>query len=125
MTPLEELTKLLSEKGRRLFVAENDVNLKSLEGENSIFILQLPEGGLSAGGRAGGFGERRVEKLYAFHYENGSCRKLFEVDSPEKLDRFELPYHASGTPVVLPDGSEKIVSGVIDPEFVEAYKGAA
>ncbi len=125
MTPLEELTKLLSEKGRRLFVAENDVNLKSLEGRNSIFILQLPEGGLSAGGRAGGFGERRVEKLYAFHYENGSCRKLFEVDSPEKLDRFELPYHASGTPVVLPDGSEKIVSGVIDPEFVESYKRAA
>jgi len=125
MTPLEELTKLISEKVRRLFVAEADVNLKSLEGENSIFILQLPESGLSAGGRAGGFGERRVEKLYAFHYENGSCRKLFEVDSPEKLERFELPYHASGTPVVLPDGSERIVSGVIDPEFVESYKRAA
>ncbi len=76
MTPLEELTKLISEKGRRLFVAENDVNLKSLEGENSIFILQLPESGMSAGGRAGGFGERRVEKLYAFHYSNGACRKL-------------------------------------------------
>jgi hypothetical protein len=122
MTPLEELAALLSEKGRRLFVAENDVNLKSLEGENSIFVLQLPEGSMAAGGRAGGFGERRVEKLYAFHYADGACRKLFEVNSPEKLEKYEVPYHAAGTPVVLPDGSEKIVSGVIDPEFVESYK---
>jgi len=125
MTPLEELTKLISEKGRRLFVAENDVNLKSLQGESSIFILQLPESGMSAGGRAGGFGERRVEKLYAFHYSNGACRKLFEVDSPEKRERFEVPYHAAGTPVVLPDGSERIVSGVVDPEFVQSYKRVA
>ena len=122
MTPLEELADLLSEKGRRIFVAENQVNLKSLQGENSIFVLQLPEGSLAAGGRAGGFGERRVEKLYAFHYADGTCRKLFEVNAPEKLERYELPYHAAGTPVVLPDGSERIVSGVIDPEFVESYK---
>jgi hypothetical protein len=122
MTPLEELAALLSEKGRRIFVAENDVNLKSLEGKNSIFVLQLPESGLSAGGRAGGFGERRVEKLYAFHYENGACRKLFEVDNSDKLEKYELPYHATGTPVILPDGSEKVISGVIDPGFVESYK---
>jgi len=122
MTPLEELAALLSEKGRRIFVGENDVNLKSLNGQNSIFVLQLPESSLAAGGRAGGFGERRVEKLYAFHYQNGVCHKLFEVDSPEKLEKYELPYHAAGTPVILPDGSEKVVSGVIDPEFVGSYK---
>ncbi len=122
MTPLEELAKLLAEKGRRILVAENPVDLKSMVGQNSVYVLQLPEGSHAAGGRAGGFGERRIEKLYAFHYENGSCRKLFETDSPDKLEKFELPYHATGTPVVLPDGSERIVSGVIDVEFVEAYK---
>lgn len=122
MTPLEELVALLSEKGRRIFVAESDVNLKLLAGENSVFVLQLPEGSMAAGGRAGGFGERRVEKLYAFHYADGTCRKLFEVNSPDKLEKYELPYHATGTPVVLPDGSERVVSGVIDPEFVESYK---
>src|SRR6059036_228643 len=122
MTPLEELASLLSAKGRRIFVAENDVDLKSLQGENSIFVLQLPEGSTAAGGRAGGFGERRVERLYAFHYSNGSCRKLFEVDSPEKLERFELPYHAAGMQVLLPDGTERIISGVVDPEFVASYK---
>jgi hypothetical protein len=125
MTALEELTQLLSEKGRRIIVAENSIDLKAMAGENSIFVLQLPEAGTAAGGRAGGFGERRVEKLYAFHYANGACRKLFEVDSSDKLERYELPYHAAGTPVVLPDGSERIVSGVIDPEFAASYKQIA
>ncbi len=125
MLPLEELTRLLSEKGRKILVAENPVDLRSLSGENFVYILQLPEGSTAAGGRAGGFGERRVEKLYAFHYSNGSCRKLFEVESPEKLERFELPYHAAGMPVLLPDGSERIISGVVDPEFVASYKQVA
>src|SRR3990170_6990613 len=125
MTPVEELATLLAQKGRRILVAENPVDLQSLRGHNSVYVLQLPEGSLAAGGRAGGFGERRIEKLYAFYYEDGSCRKLFETDSPEKLDRFELPFHAAGTPVVLPDGSERIISGVIDPEFVESYKRIA
>ncbi len=125
MTPIEELVTLLAEKGRRILVAENPVDLRSLHGTNFVYVLQLPEDSHAAGGRAGGFGERRIEKLYAFHYENGSCRKLFETNSPEKLERFELPFHAAGTPVVLPDGSERVVSGVIDPEFVDAYKRIA
>jgi hypothetical protein len=122
MTPLEELTQLVVEKGRKVIVAQNPVDLQKLQEENSVYILQLPEGSSAAGGRAGGFGERRLEKLYAFHYENGACYKLFEVDSPEKLERFDLPYHATGTPIILPDGSEHVMSGVIDPEFVESYK---
>jgi hypothetical protein len=122
MTPLEELAHLISEKGRRILVAQNPVDLKTLQGENAVYILQLPEDSHAAGGRAGGFGERRVEKIYSFHYLNGSCRKVFEVEAPEKLERFELPYHAAGTPVILPDGSERVISGVIDPEFVESYQ---
>jgi hypothetical protein len=123
MAAIDELAHLLGEKGRRILVAENPVDLKVLGGKNSIFVLQLPEGGsLAAGGRAGGFGVRKIEKLYAFHYEDGAVRKLFEVDSPEKLESFELPYHAAGTPIIMPDGSERIISGVIDPEFVANYK---
>src|SRR2546426_12184011 len=107
MAPQEELARLISEKGRKILVAENPVDLKSLQGENFVYLLQLPEGSTAAGGRAGGFGERRVERLYAFHYSNGSCRKLFEVDSPEKLKgssflitrqecRFSFPTGLSG-----------------------------
>src|SRR5438093_12401883 len=122
MTPLDELAKLISEKGRKILVAENPVDLRSLQGENSVFILQLPEGSSAAGGRAGGFGERRLSKLYCFHYSQGACRKLYEVDSAEKLERFDLPYHAAGTPDILPDGSEHVIWGVIAPAVVESYK---
>jgi hypothetical protein len=121
LTALEELTRLVSEKGRKVLVAEKPVDLRTLQESNSIYILQLPEGSSAAGGRAGGFGERRVEKLYRFHIEDGQCRKLYEVDGEDKLERFELPYHAAGTPVILPDGTEHVMSGVIDPEFVESY----
>jgi len=37
------------------------------------------------------------------------------------LDRLELPYHAAGLGVVLSDGSERVVSGVVDEEFIRKY----
>src|SRR2546426_7469337 len=122
MAALDELAHLLGEKGRRILVAENPVDLKMLGGKNSIFVLQLPEGSLAAGGRAGGFGVRKIEEIYAFHYEDGASRKIFEVDSPEKLESFELPYHAAGTPIIMPDRSERVILGVIDPRLVVNYK---
>src|SRR2546428_12178968 len=111
MTPLDELAKLISEKGRKILVAQNPVDLRTLQGENSVFILQLPEGSSAAGGRAGGFGERRLSKLYCFHYAEGACRELYEVDSPEKMERVDLPYHAARTPGVFPDRSEASTPG--------------
>src|SRR5438094_9237721 len=98
MTPLDELAKLISEKGRKILVAENPVDLRSLQGENSVFILQLPEGSSAAGGRAGGFGERRLSKLYCLHYAAGAATQLYEVDRPAHLQRSDLPSHAPGPP---------------------------
>lgn len=122
MTALEELSHLFLEKRRIIVVAEDSVDLKLLQGRNWIYILELPEGSTAAGGRAGGFGERRIQKAYCFRYENGACDKVLETDDPEKLERFELPYHAAGLPVILSDGTEMIVSGVVDPEFIRSYK---
>src|SRR5207245_8956939 len=95
MTPLEELSLLISEKGRRILVAQTAVDLKTLQGENSVYILQLPEESHAAGGRAGGFGERRVEKIYSFDYQNGAGRKLFDVGSPQTLERHGLHCHSA------------------------------
>src|SRR2546422_6505727 len=100
MAALDELAHLLGEKGRRILVAENPVDLKALGGKNSIFVLQLPEGSLAAGGRAGGFGVRKIEKIYAFHYQNRAFRKIFGVKNPGKIESFQLPYHSPGTPII-------------------------
>jgi len=47
--------------------------------------------------------------------------KLYETESTEKLEPFNLPYHAAGLSVRLPDRSEKAVSGVVDPELIGEY----
>jgi len=122
LSPLEELTKLASEKSRRIFVAESPIDLRDSEGKNCVYILQLPSSALgAAGGRVGGVGERRIEKIMCFRKESGRWLKAYETDQPEKLERFELPYHAAGLGVTLPDGSERVVSGVVDEEFIQKY----
>ena len=69
----------------------------------------------------GGIGERRIQKLYCFRLENGKWMKIYETEDEEKLEKFELPYHAAGLTVILPDGAERVVSGVVDEEFVQKY----
>jgi len=122
VNPLEELTRLAREKGRRLFVAEMPIDLTADEGSNCVFVLELPGSAPgAAGGRIGGLGERRIEKTYCFRQVHGNWIKVYETDVLEKLERFELPYHAAGMSVVLPDGSERVVSGVVDQELIQRY----
>jgi hypothetical protein len=59
--------------------------------------------------------------MYCFRQEDGEWVKVYETEDSAKLERFELPYHAAGLSVVLPDGSEKVVSGVVDQEFIRTY----
>jgi len=122
MTPLEELSRLASEKSRRLFVAENPIDLSVSQGQNCIYILELPSSAPgAAGGRVGGIGERRIQKAYCFRQADGKWIKVYETESPEKLARFDLPYHAAGLSVLLPDRTERVVSGVVDPELIDSY----
>ena len=122
MTALEEMTQLLAEKSRRIFVAQAPIDLRSGEGKNCIYVLQLPTSAPgAAGGRIGGIGERRIQKLYCFRLDNGKWMKIYETENEERLEKFELPYHAAGLTVTLPDGTERVVSGVVDEEFVQKY----
>ena len=81
MKALEEISTILSGGGRVIVIAENEVDLKSLRGKNTLFLLKVAEGSLAAGGRGGGFGERRVVAVFAFRYEDGVCEKIFETRS--------------------------------------------
>ena len=122
VNPLEELVRLAREKSRRLFVAEMPIDLTANGGSNCVFVLELPGSAPgAAGGRVGGIGERRIEKAYCFRQVDGSWVKVYETEVLEKLERLELPYHAAGMNVVLPDGSERVVSGVVDQELIQRY----
>ena len=122
MTPLEELTQLASEKSRRIFVAENPIDLSVFEGRNCVYVLQLPvDARGSAGGRIGGVGERKIVKIYCFRQENERWIKVYDTENEEKLEKFELPYHAAGLSITLPDRTERVVSGVVDQEFIQRY----
>lgn len=102
-------------------ISEKDIDLKTMQGSNSLFLLKLAEGSGAAGGRGGGFGERRVVRVLQFRYQDGVCEKLFETTDESKVALFEIPYYVARTPLTLPDGSESMGYGVIDTGLVSQY----
>ncbi len=123
MTPLEELSAVLSGGSRVILIAERDVNLKTLDGDNRVFVLRMVEGSLAAGGRGAGLGERRVTKVMLFRYHERVCEKLFETEDEVKVAEFEVPYYVSRIPFTLADGGEAMGYGVVDPDLVASYIG--
>ncbi len=122
MAVADEFVALIESSGRRVLVAERLIDLRKLDQPNEIYVLQLPDSSTAAGGRGGGFGERHVIKAYHFRCGEGICMKVAEFDDAENLESLDLPYHATAFPIVLPDGKEKLVSGVVDKELVFSYR---
>jgi hypothetical protein len=81
----------------------------------------MAEGSGAAGGRGGGFGERRVVKVLQFRYRDGDCEKLFETVDEAKVALFEIPFYVARTPLTMPDGSESIGYGAVDSELVSQF----
>jgi len=123
MTPVEELSGLLSGPARVIAVARRDIDLHSLAGENDLVLLKIEEGSLAAGGRGGGFGERRVVMVAHFRYLDGVCEKLFETTDEGRMAEFEVPYHVARMPVTLRDGTEAMGYGVVDDELAREMVG--
>ena len=121
MEPLAELSEALSGRCRAIVIAEREVDLSSRSGENRLLILKIAEGSLAAGGRGGGFGERRVVRVAAFEGSRGLWKRTFETEAEEMLGRFEVPFNVSRMPFVLEDGTETVGYGVLDPELVAEF----
>jgi hypothetical protein len=106
---------------RKLVVADTDIDLRS-SNQNDIFILMVQESRGSAGGRAGGSGGRKIDKVIAFSCSKGICSRYFETFEPEKIDQFEIPYSAVAMDIVLSTGKQVVVQGLIDPDTVNNYR---
>ena len=121
MSELEELITLLQEKAETnlvLIVSDNDIDLNSKEKKNRIYILEVDAGAHAAGGRGGGFGQRRFKKVYGFNYQNGFCNKILETS--QDLDELD-PGSVVRMPITLPDGKEIMASCSIDSSLVQEY----
>jgi hypothetical protein len=118
MSILEELNSHLSGGSRVIVISERDVDLRPQAPDNRLFLLKMAEGSLAAGGRGGGFGERRVVKVMAFATLRGEWSKLYETTDESRAGEFEIPYYVSRLPYTLSDGSESVGYGVVEPDLV-------
>jgi len=119
MAVLDELTTHLSGPSRTIVIAEKEVNLRPGASDNTLFLLKIGEGSLAAGGRGGGFGERRVTNVLCFELKKGVWSKKYESESEGRAAEFEVPYHVSRLPLTMPDGTEAMGYGVVEPELVD------
>lgn len=123
---LGELLSHLSGSSRAIVIAEREVDLRPHSGDNRLFVLKIGEGSLAAGGRGGGFGERKVTGVFCFERKNGAWTKRFETTAESKAAEFEVPYYVSRLPFVMSDGTESVGYGVVEKELVaEMAKKAA
>jgi len=99
-------------------ISRADIDLRPPPPDNTLVLLKIAEGSLAAGGRGGGFGERRVVQVSIFEAKSGSWTKLFDTIDDARLPDFEVPYHVSRLPMTLADGTEAMGYGVVDPDLV-------
>jgi len=114
---LEELLADLTGPSRAIVIARRDVDLRPQSGENRLFVLSIGEGSIAAGGRGGGFGERKVSAVSCFELKSNAWSLLFRA-SPERVGEYEVPYYVSRLPLTLADGTEAMGYGVVDSELV-------
>ena len=118
MSPVEELVSHLSGSSRAVVISNRDVDLRPGAEDNRLFVLKIGEGSLAAGGRGGGFGERKVTGVLCFELCKGEWAKRFEAQGVGEASKFEVPYYVSRLPLTLADGAETMGYGVVDPALV-------
>ena len=120
----DNIDSILRLSQRKLVVSKTDINLsKSLP--NKIYILLVEESAGSAGGRAGGSGNRKISRIFGFSCSDGRCKNFFDTEKESKIEQFEIPYSAVAMDIVLSDGTPYVVQGIVDSEFIRSYDSIA
>lgn len=105
---------------RKILVCLEELDLTKSE-DNVIIIFVIHESPGSAGGRAAGYGSRKISKIICFSKIEGRFDKLFETDEEPTISKFEIPYNAVAMDIRLSDGSTKVVQGLVDPTMIGSY----
>jgi len=121
MEPLEELESHLTGGARVIIISSKDLDLRPQSPDNTVFLLKIAEGSLAAGGRGGGFGERKVVQVQCYRSSNGAWSKAFDTTEEGKVSEFEVPYYVSRIPMTLSGGAESMGYGVVDPDLVTGF----
>lgn len=119
-----KVSEILQLPRRKLIVSSQEINLTSVDGgmrENTIFVLMIKESSGSAGGRGGGSGMRKIDRIVAFKINGNSDEQIYETQDSQEIDEFDIPYSAVAMDIVLESGVPSVVQGVIDPDMVEGY----
>ncbi|HKU84403.1 MAG TPA: hypothetical protein VJP58_10210 [Candidatus Nitrosocosmicus sp.] len=109
---------------RKLIVSSQEINLNIVDGslqENTIFVLMVKESSGSAGGRGGGSGMRKIDRILAFKITGNVDEQIFETQDSQEIEEFDIPYSAVAMDIVLESGVPSVVQGVIDPDMVNRY----
>jgi hypothetical protein len=106
---------------RKLIVSSTEIDL-SKKVRVDIFFLLVQESRGSAGGRGGGSGTRRIERILGYDCENGECKNIFDTTDPSIIEKFEIPYSAVAMDITLQDGNDLVVQGIVDPGLINDYK---
>ena len=119
----QSVDELLQLPQRKLVVSRDDIDLsRDNNNENDIFVLVVQESRGSAGGRGGGSGIRRIEKVIAFSCSKGICKKYFETTDEQEIEQFEIPYSAVAMDIKLSTGAQLVTQGIVDPDFTMRYR---
>jgi hypothetical protein len=115
------LPQILQLPKRKLIVSSNDIILNKNNIENIIFVLMVEESFGSAGGRGGGSGNRKIDKIIGFRIKDSKDLKIFETENAEIIEKFDIPYNAVAMDIILESGEPYVVQGIIDPEMIKEY----
>ncbi len=119
-----KVSEILQLPKRKLIVSSQEINLTSVGGrmrENTIFVLMVKESSGSAGGRGGGSGMRKIDRILAFNITGNSDEQIYETQNSQEIEEFAIPYSAVAMDIVLESGIPSVVQGVIDPDMVKGY----
>ena len=121
-----KVSPILQLPRRKLIVSSQEINLNIVDGslqENTIFVLMVKESSGSAGGRGGGSGMRKIDRILAFKITGNVDEQIFETQDSQEIEEFDIPYSAVAMDIVLESGVPYVVQGVVDPDMVNGYLG--